>query len=105
MSAGQPLNCVKGPHWILYDLVAMIQAGEVVTPTARSTSDWPDYYYVRKNDGTECWAYSVGSKIEGDPLSLPEKEAPPLPEVIYRVENQTGLDICEVRLRHATITA
>ncbi len=104
MTAGQPLNCAKGPHWILYDMVAMIQPGEVVTLTARSTPDWPEYYYVRKSDGVECWASSIGAKIEGNPLSLPEKEAPPLHEIYYQIENQTGLAICDLLLRNAAET-
>jgi hypothetical protein len=99
MTAGQPLNCAKGPHWILYDMVAIIQPGEVVTLTARSTADWPGYYFVRKSDGTECWAAAIGAKIEGDPLSLPAKEAPPLHEIYYQVENQTGLAVCDLLMR------
>ncbi|MBN1438818.1 MAG: hypothetical protein JW929_05340 [Anaerolineales bacterium] len=99
MTAGQPLNCAKGPHWILYDMVAMIQPGETVTLTARSTPDWPDYYYVRKSDGTECWASSIGGRIDGDPRGLPELEAPPLHEIYFQVENQTGLKICDVTVR------
>jgi hypothetical protein len=105
MTAGQPLDCVTGPHWILYDYVTGIIKGEVLTLTARSTPEWPDYYYVRKSNGKECWAYGVGSLIDGDPLSLPEKEAPPLPEVTYRIENQTGLPICSLYIRKSNETA
>jgi hypothetical protein len=99
MTAGQDLSCVKGPQWILYEWVASIAEGETVTLLERSTSDWPDYYYVRKSNGTECWAYGGSSTINGDPSKLPEREAPPLPEITYTIDNQTGLIVCDLFIR------
>jgi len=79
MTAGQDLSCVKGPKWDLYDWVAVIKQGETVTLLARAPSEWGEYYYVRKGDGAECWAYGGSSTKNGDTSSLPEKEAPPTP--------------------------
>ena len=99
MTAGQSLSCVKGPHWILYGWVAGITEGETVTLLAKSAPEWDEYYYVRKSDGTECWAFGGSSTKSGDYLSLPVREAPPLPEVKYVIENNTGLEICDVLIR------
>jgi hypothetical protein len=79
MTAGQDLSCVKGPKFDLYDWVAVIKLGETVTLLARSSPDWGEYYYVRKSDGTECWAFGGSSTKSGDTASLPVKEAPPTP--------------------------
>jgi hypothetical protein len=79
MTAGQDLSCVKGPKFDLYDWVAVIKQGETVTLLARSSPDWGEYYYVRKSDGTECWAFGGSSTKSGDTANLPEKEAPPTP--------------------------
>ncbi len=79
MTAGQDLSCVKGPKWDLYDWVAVIKEGETVTLLARAPAEWGEYYYVRMSDGTECWAFGGSSTINGDPSTLPEKEAPPTP--------------------------
>jgi hypothetical protein len=79
MTAGQDLSCVKGPKFDLYDWVAVIKQGETVTLLARSSPDWGEYYYVRKSDGTECWAFGGSSTKSGDTASLPVKEAPPTP--------------------------
>jgi hypothetical protein len=100
MTAGQDLSCVKGPQWILYEWVARIVTGETVTLLARSSSDWPDYFYVRKPDGTECWAFGGSSTKSGDPSTLPVMEAPPLPTVAYTIENQTHLPVCSIYIRH-----
>jgi hypothetical protein len=99
MTAGQALSCVKGPHWILYEWVAGIAEGETVTLLARNAFYGDTYYYVRKSDGKECWAFGGSSTISGDPNSLPEKEAPPLPKITYVIENKTGLAICDVFIR------
>ena len=99
MTAGQDLSCVKGPHWILYEWVAGIAEGEVVTLLARSTADWPDYFYARKSNGTECWAFGASSTISGNAAGLPVREAPPLPEVVYQIENKTGLAVSKVFIR------
>jgi hypothetical protein len=99
MTAGQALSCVKGPHWILYEWVAGIAEGETVTLLARNDAFGDTYYYVRKADGKECWAYGGSSTVSGDPYSLPEKEAPPLPKVTYVIENKTGLAVCDVLIR------
>jgi hypothetical protein len=79
MTAGQDLSCVTGPKWDLYDWVAIIKQGEMVTLLARSTPEWGEYYYVRMGNGTECWVYGGSSTKNGDPSSLPIKEAPPTP--------------------------
>ncbi len=99
MTAGQTLSCVKGPHWILFEWVAAIPEGETVTLTARSTAEWPDYYYVRKGDGTECWAFGASSTIHGDPATLPLREAPPLPTITLVVENKTHVPLGDLYIR------
>jgi hypothetical protein len=101
MTAGQKLSCVKGPEWILYEFVAPVEKGETVTLLARSTPDWPDYFYVRKGDGTECWAYGKSSAISGDPSMLPLREAPPLPTVTYVVQNEVFISLCDIFVRGA----
>ncbi len=99
MTAGQNLSCVKGPHWVLYGWVAGIKKGETVVLLARSTPDWPDYFYVRTSDGKECWAFGGSSTINGDASGLPEREAPPLPSIKYAIENKNHLPVCDVFLR------
>jgi hypothetical protein len=99
MTAGQDLSCVKGPQWILYEWVAKISEGETVTLLARSPAEWPDYFYVRKAGGTECWAFGGSSTISGDTSTLPVREAPPLPVVQYTIENKTGLRVPVVFIR------
>jgi hypothetical protein len=99
LTAGQDLSCVKGPHWILYEWVAGIAEGEVVTLLARSSPDWPDYFYVRKSNGTECWTFAASSTISGDTSALPVREAPPLPQITLTIRNQTYLRITTLRLR------
>ncbi len=99
MTAGQALSCVKGPHWVLFEWVTGIAKGETVTLLARSTADWPDYFYVRKSDGKECWAFGGSSTISGNIYSLPEREAPPLPEITLTIENRTYLIVDSVYIR------
>jgi hypothetical protein len=99
MTAGQSLSCAKGPHWILYEWVASIAEGETVTLLAKAAPEWEEYYYARKSNGTECWAFGGSSTKSGDLSSLPVKEAPPLPEVVYTIENKTGLDVAVVFIR------
>jgi hypothetical protein len=101
MTAGQNLSCVKGPDWILYEWVASIAKGELVTLTARATPDYKDYYYVRKSDGTECWAFGGSSILDGDPTALPLRDAPPLPTVTYVIQNQVYIPLCDVFIRGA----
>jgi hypothetical protein len=91
MTAGQDLSCVKGPHWVFYEWVAKIVEGETVVLLARSPVERPDYFYVRKSDGTECWAFGGSSTKTGD-LSI-------LPEITYIIENQTGLNVPDVFIR------
>jgi hypothetical protein len=105
LTAGQDLSCVTGPHWILYEWVAKILEGETVTLLARSTPEWPDYFHVRKADGTECWAFGGSSTTTGDIYSLPVREAPPLPEITYVIQNQTGLNVSDVFIRGKDETA
>jgi hypothetical protein len=105
MTAGQLLSCVKGPHWQIFNWVAGIKDGETVTVLARSTADWPDYYYVRKSDGTECWAFGGSSTFSGNIYSLPEKEAPPLPETTLTIQNKMYLPITDLFLRPKDETA
>jgi hypothetical protein len=99
MTAGQSLSCVKGPHWILFEWVASIAEGETVTLLAKASEDWEEYYYVRKADGKECWAFGGSSTKTGDPSLLPVREAPPLPEINFSVINETGLDIGDIFIR------
>jgi hypothetical protein len=99
MTAGQALSCVKGPHWILYEWVAGIAEGETVTLLAKAAEDWEEYYYVRKSNGTECWAFGGSSTKTGNPALLPLREAPPLPEIEFTITNQTGLIIVDVFIR------
>jgi hypothetical protein len=99
LTAGQNLSCVKGPHWILYEWVAGIAEGEVVTLLAKSPAEWPDYFYVRKADGTECWTFAASSTISGDTSALPVREAPPLPQITLTIRNQTYLRITTLRMR------
>ena len=105
MTAGQELSCVKGPHWIFYEWVTKIPEGETVTLLAKASEDWEEYYYVRKSDGTECWAFGGSSTKTGDYWDLPVREAPPLPEVEFTITNQTGLDIFDVFIREGDATA
>ncbi|GEM_PF-4035738 len=99
MTAGQDLSCVTGPHWILYAWVARIEEGETVVLLARSGPDWPDYYYARKSDGKECWAFGASSTISGNAAGLPVREAPPLPQVTFTVENRTYLRVLDIYIR------
>jgi hypothetical protein len=104
MTAGQELSCVKGPHWILFEWVAKISEGETVTLLAKASEDWEEYYYVRKSNGAECWVFGGSSTKTGDYYSLPVREAPPLPEVTYTIENATGLNVCDVHIREKDST-
>jgi hypothetical protein len=99
MTAGQKLSCVAGPQWILYEWVAGIAKGESVTLLARITYEEDEYYFVRKADGTECWAFGESSTISGDPSILPVTAAPSLPKITYVIENKTGLPACDVFIR------
>ncbi len=85
--------------------MAGIAEGETVTLLAKAAPEWEEYYYVRKSDGTECWAFGGSSTKSGDPSSLPIKEAPHLPEVTYRIENQTWIVVCDVHIRGKDETA
>ncbi|MBN2086193.1 MAG: hypothetical protein JW748_13320 [Anaerolineales bacterium] len=105
LTAGQRLSCVKGPHWILYEWVAAIEEGETVVLTARSTPEWPDYFYARTTDGKECWAFGASSTIHGDPSTLPVREAPPLPTVTYVIKNGVRFEIKTVFIRGKDDTA
>ena len=105
MTAGQNLSCVNGPDWILYEWVAAIDKGETVTLTARAVPEIPDYYYVRKSDGTECWTFGGSSVINGSTANLPVRETPPLPTVTYVIQNQVMIPLCDVFIREAEETA
>jgi hypothetical protein len=99
MTAGQELSCVKGPHWIFYEWVTKIPEGETVTLLAKASEEWEEYYWVRKSDGTECWAFGGSSPKTGDLSFLPVREAPPLPEVTYTIENRTLLPVHGIFIR------
>lgn len=99
LTAGQDLSCVTGPHWILYEWVARISEGEIVVLLARSAPEWPDYYFVRKSDGKECWVFGGSSTISGSASGLPVREAPPLPQVNFTVENRTYLRVLDIYIR------
>ena len=101
MTAGQALSCVKGPDWKLYEWVAGIAKDEAVTVVARAVPEIPDYYVVRKSDGTECWAFSGSSVISGSTASLPIRETPPLPTVNFTVQNHVNIPLCILLIRKA----
>jgi hypothetical protein len=99
MTAGQALSCVKGPDWKLYEGVAGIADGETVALVARAVTEIPDYYVVRKSDGTECWAFGGSSTISGSAASLPVRETPPLPTVSFVISNKLQIPLCFVYIR------
>jgi len=101
MVAGQSLSCVTGPEWKLYEWVAGIAEGETVTLVARAVPEIPDYYVVRKSDGTECWAFGGSSTISGSTATLPLRETPPLPKVNFLVRNRIYADLISVHIRRA----
>jgi hypothetical protein len=99
MTAGQALSCVKGPDWKLYEWVVGIADGETVVLVARAVPEIPDYYVVRKSNGTECWAFGGSSAISGSTALLPVRETPPLPEVTYVIENKLQMPLCFLYIR------
>ncbi len=101
MTAGQALSCVTGPDWKLYAWVAGIADGETVTLVARAVPEIPDYYIVRKSDGTECWAFGGSSTIIGSTASLPIRETPPLPTVNFVIRNHIKMQLCTLLIRPA----
>jgi hypothetical protein len=101
MTAGQALSCVKGPDWKLYEWVAGISEGETVTLIARAVPEIPDYYVVRKSNGTECWAFGGSSTISGSTATLPIRETPPLPTVNFVVRNRIYANLISVYIRPA----
>jgi hypothetical protein len=101
LTAGQSLSCVKGPDWMLYEWVAGIAEGEVVTLIARAVPAIPDYYVVRMSNGTECWAFGGSSTISGSTANLPVRETPPLPTVNFVVRNRIYADLISVYIRPA----
>jgi len=105
MTAGQTLSCVTGPHWVLFEWVTSIAKGETVTLLAKASPEWEEYYYVRKPDGTECWAFGGSSTKSGNLSSLPVKEAPPLPVITFKIENKMYLSIVDVFIRGKDETA
>jgi len=107
LTAGQDLSCVTGPHWILYEWVTKIEKGETVILLAKATPEWEEYYYVLKSSGApaSCWAFGGSSTKTGDLSTLPVKEAPPLPEITYVIQNQTGLNVSDVFIRGKDETA
>jgi hypothetical protein len=105
MTAGQDLSCVKGPHWIFYEWVTRINEGETVTLLAKASEEWEEYYWVRKSEGTECWAFGGSSTKTGDYLNLPVREAPPLPEIHYTIENKTALPVLAIYIREKDAAA
>jgi hypothetical protein len=101
MTAGQALSCVTGPDWKLYAWVAGIADGETVTLVARAVPEIPDYYVVRKSNGTECWAFGGSSTIIGSTAGLPVRETPPLPTVNFVIQNRIQIPLCDVFIRKA----
>ena len=91
---------MKGPHWVLFEWVARIAEGEIVTLLARSTPDWPDYLLrpqIRR-DGM----LGVRRQFHHQrriPRPLPVREAPPLPVITFTVRNDTYLRITSLRMR------
>jgi hypothetical protein len=101
MIAGQALSCVKGPDWKLYEWVAGIAEGETVTLVARAVPEIPDYYVVRKSNGTECWAFGGSSTISGSTAGLPVRDTPPPPTVNFVIQNRIQIPLCDVLIRKA----
>ena len=99
MTAGEASSCSKGPHAILYELVADIAEGETVTLLAKAEPEWEEFYYIRKSNGTECWAFGGSSTKSGDPATLPVWDAPPLPVITFSIQNNTYLYVVDVFLR------
>jgi hypothetical protein len=56
-------------------------------------------------DRTECWAFGGSSTFSGNIYSLPEKEAPPLPETTLTIQNKMYLPITDLFLRPKDETA
>lgn len=102
---GQLLSCVSGPHWALFQWLDKVDIGEEVALLAKATSDWEEYYFVEKDNGSTCWVYGTSSEKFGDYESLPTKEAPSLPEITYKIKNNTKLDVCNVYIRLKDDTA
>lgn len=102
---GQLLSCVSGPHWILFQWLDRVDIDEEVILLARASSDWDEYYFVEKGNGTTCWVYGASSEKFGNYQSLPIREAPLLPEITYKIKNNTELDVCNVFIRPKDDTA
>ena len=105
MTAGEDLRCGKGPHAILYEHTADIAEGEIVTLLAKAATEWEEFYYVRKSNGTECWAFGGSSAKSGDLSALPVRDAPPLPVIPFTVQNNTYLYVVDVFIRGKDETA
>ncbi|MGB7538094.1 MAG: hypothetical protein WBM17_06115 [Anaerolineales bacterium] len=99
MAAGGDLRCMKGPHAILYEQMADIADGEILTLLAKAAPEWEEYYFIRTSDGTECWAFGGGSTKSGDLSILPVRDAPPLPVITFTVQNNTFLYVVDVFIR------
>jgi len=99
MTAGEDLSCGKGPHAILYEHIADIAEGEIVTLLAKAAPEYPGYYFARTAGGMECWLFGGGSTISGNAAALPVRDAPPLPEITITVQNKTFLYVVDVFIR------
>ncbi len=99
MTAGEDLSCGKGPDAALYEHVADIAIGETVTLLAKAPPGWEEYYFVRKSNGAECWAFGGSSTTSGDPALLPVREAPPLPEITLAIQNNTYMYVVDIFIR------
>jgi hypothetical protein len=102
LTAGQDLSCVTGPDWKLYEWVTKVAKGETVALVARAVPEIPDYYVVRKSNGTECWAFGGSSTINGSTATLPIRETPPLPIVNFVVRNRVYTPLITVYIRPAS---
>jgi len=102
---GQLLSCVSGPHWVFFKWIDRVDIGEEVILLAKASADWDEYYFVEKGNGATCWVYGASSQKFGDYQSLPIREAPPLPDITYKIKNRTELNICDVFIRPENDTA
>lgn len=97
--AGQELSCAVGPDWQLFQVIDIVRAGERVTVLGRAPSSWSDYYFVRRDSGSECWVWGGNSQLEGNVAGLPERAAPAIPNVTLTLRNSTGYEVCYLFIR------
>jgi hypothetical protein len=99
LTTGRDQSCMSGPHGFLYEHIADIAEGETVSLLAKAPPEWEEYFFVRKSNGTECWAFGGSSKKCGDLAALPARDAPPLPSITLTIQNNTYLYVVDIFIR------